>query len=214
MLIGYPVRICSESSVRKLHLLDPNKKIAIKNCFLTWHEWIKPEIDTPSNEHELEQKLLKKALDYYKLKTSEEFWKSLKNGDLIEVYGQEMVQLYRSLSFFKYSGYSLLDLSVHEWYVLWERPSMAQEKMQEYANKALSNDIKLEKFLVQKHILREIYDTGKTEPFAPRAILVEFKNISSLKNSYSNIDEIAGFICTSRATKIAEGEDAKNIQFV
>jgi hypothetical protein len=131
---------------------------------------------------------------------------------VIEIYGHDMIQLYRSLTFFQYCGYSLLDISVFEWYVLWERPRMVVDKMIDYAKVYLTTKHPTAKFDVPRHVLRETMDTGLTSPFNVRACIVDFKNIASLSKGLS--PEPGGFICTATGEIIAEGSDALNIQFV
>lgn len=140
------------------------------------------------------------------------FWKTVEEEDLIEIYNLEMKQIYRSFSFFKISGYSLLDISIQEWYVLYERPQKIIDLMYEDVNHTIKNSIGLHKFKVPTHVLRENFNTGNTYEFEPRACIVDFKYIGCLKRSITQ--EVRGFICTSKAECIATGQESLNIGFV
>lgn len=214
---GYTVRVYSESALSKLETLPPDRKQSIISFYENWCQWISPEgigPTNPENSEILDKTFLKRALEYYGLEVSDEFMKTIDSETVVEIYGHDMVQLYRSLNFFNASGYSLLDLSVHEWYILWERPRMVTEKMMEYAKDVLTQAVPLTKFVTPKHVLRETYDTGQTQPFVPRAALVETLNIGSLtyKNTFNRPP--GGFICTMKGSVIAVGDEAISIEFV
>ncbi|MGE0633992.1 MAG: hypothetical protein AB7O96_16375 [Pseudobdellovibrionaceae bacterium] len=213
---GYDVRVSSVSSIRKLKEIPFEYKQGIITSFETWCSFIQPvagegQVENPMED--IEVKFLRRALDFYGLRMSSEFWASLDKDSLIELYGENMIQLYRSLNFFKYSGYSLLDLSVHEWYVLWERPKRVIDDMNAHVNIVMREYVSIKKFETPRHILRETYNTGQTEPFVPRAIFVDFKNIGSLEDANAP-GVVKGLVVTSKAQIAAEGADAFNIQFV
>lgn len=162
--------------------------------------------------HETEKECLKNVLDYHDFEVSDEFWKTLDNDQVIEIYGQDMKQVYRGLNFYKYTGYSLLDVSVFEWFVLWERPKMVVQMMMEQSQNVLEHDLKCFKFQIPRHVLRETKDTGLNADFVPRACMLEFQHCGVVKNSKDPLKK--GFICTSLGEIIAEGEEALNINFV
>lgn len=213
---GYAVEVCSTSSLEKLRTLSDERKLQIISSFETWCTFVQPvgsDGIVDNNLEKIEEKFLRRALEHYHLNVSEEFWLSLEKDSLIEIYGANMIQLYRSLNFFKISGYSLLDLSVHEWYVLYERPRRVIEDMNSHVKLALTEYIAIKPVETPRHVLREMFNTGHTEPFIPRAVFVDFKHIGTLRG-LENANQAAGLIVTSKAEIIAEGIDAVNIQFV
>ena len=212
---GYQMEAYSESSLKKLSEVPTDKKEQITTYFENWSNWIDPD-NNPGPVEDIEKVCLKKALDHYNLEASEEFWKTLEKDHIIELYGEDMVQLYRSLSFFRVTGYSLLDISVFEWYVLWQRSVKAIEETMNDAQQVIRNFIPLKKFEIQKQLVHEVYDVGsKEEAFVPRTVLAEFMYFGSLtkKNAF-HVNTPRGFICSSRAKVLAQGEDTTNIRFL
>lgn len=212
---GFQVAAVSEKSMQQLPFLSDQKKFEIRHYFDCWSAWIQPEANDPDSiplDLEKEKRFLKKALQYHGFNENDEFLKTLKKNEVIEIYGENMIQLYRSLNFFKYCGYSLLDISVFEWFVLWERPKKVIEKMTEFAQQTMKNSVEVQSFSVPRHVLRETHNSGMTDQFKPRACVVDFKNIGCLRKS--PLASPTGFICTAVGEMIAEGNDALNIQFV
>jgi hypothetical protein len=212
---GYEVSPYSAFSLSLLPKVSPENVDRIVNHFESWSRMIGPhlEIELPSSSRlELEISFAKEVLDGYGLKADDEFWKTLEEDQIIEIYGSEMIQIHRSLNFFKYCGYSLLDISLNEWYVLWERPKMILDKISEQIQLVISEYVPVKTLPIHKHVLREILDTGDTVPFVPRATICEFKHIGSLRKSA--FSSPSGLICTATADVIARGDEARAIGFV
>jgi len=164
--IGYQVSPYSVSSLRKLPELSSAKKDQIASYYENSCIWMEP-IDPSVPFEDMEKTFLKRALDHFGLEASDEFWKTIENEQIVELYGEDMVQIYRSPGFYNITGYSLLDISVYEWYLLWDRPKHAMEKVAEHAKRVLENFYPVLRFHVPKHIIREIYRSNLTEPFVP-----------------------------------------------
>jgi hypothetical protein len=212
---GYTVDSYSEASLKKLTEIPNDKKEQISLYFENWSNWIDPE-KNPGPTDDIEKRCLQKALDYYKLQASDEFWKTLEKDQIIELYGEDMVQLYRSLSFFKVTGYSLLDISVFEWYVLWHRSAKAIEETMKDGQQVIRNYTPVKKFEIPKQLIHEVYDVGgQDEAFVPRTVLAEFMYLGSLikKNAFDP-NQVGGAICSSNATVLAQGTDTTNIRFL
>lgn len=213
--LGIDVRIASQASLAKLNEVSATKKRQICSCFQNWTLWILENYEQNKPAEEVEKACLQRALSHYGLKASEDFWKTIGHDQIIEIYGEDMVQLYRSLNFFRITGYSLLDISVFEWYVLWDRPSKAIEETMNDAQKVINEYISVKPFEISNQVIREVYDThNEQESFVPRAILAKFVNMGSLSTDKSESRVPRGFICTSTAEIIAHGEEAKKIQFI
>jgi hypothetical protein len=212
---GLEVPAVSSKALVKLNEISDEKKHQIINYYFNWLSWLELATD---QENEVQKDSIinevnyaKNSLKHYKLSVDDNFWKTLENNHVIEIYGTEMVQLYRSFNFFKYSGYSLLDIAVFEWFNLWERPKKIVEMLFEEVSLVMSKVINFKKCNIPSHILREVMNTGDTLDFTPRACLIEFKNIAVLKNSTG---ECAGFICSAVGTVIARGSNVSKIGMV
>jgi hypothetical protein len=216
-LYGLPVKVYSENSLKKLNEISVEKKEQINTYFENWISWIDPRDTKPLPIEEIEKSCLRKALAHFGLKASNDFLDTIENNQVVELYGADMVQLYRSLNFFRITGYSLLDMTVFEWYVLWNRPSKAIEDTIADCNKVIGTYVPVVPFKVSGQLIREMHQTGlMVEPFVQRAIHARFRNVGSLMaaDDTSLHGTPKGFICTSTAEIIAYGEEATNIQFI
>jgi hypothetical protein len=211
---GYNVNTYSEGSLKKLNEVPCEKKEQMSAFFENWSNWIDPEKNTVPVE-DIEKHCLQKALDFYNLEISEEFWKTLEKDQIVEFYGEDMVQLYRSLSFFKVTGYSLLDISVFEWYVLWQRSAKAIEETMNNAQQVIKNYIPFKKFEIQKQLVHEVYDVNGESDFVPRTVLAEFMYVGSVtKKNLFDAFAVRGVICSSRAQIFSLGGAESNIRFI
>lgn len=213
---GFEVKVYSERSLKKLNEISEERKREICEYYQNWINWIESD-DSRELEH-IEKVCLKKALDMFGLEASDDFLKTLQKDQIIELYGKDMIQLYRSLNFFKITGYSLLDITVFEWYLLWNRPSKAIEETLNDVNEVMTSYIPVKKFQIPKQLIQENYNTGlATEPFTKRAIMAQFLNAGSLSLKGAIKDHLIepkGFICSSVAHVVAVGDDVSNIQFI
>jgi hypothetical protein len=167
---------------------------------------------TKEDHHNTEIHYLKKALNKFGMRVEDDFWANLRKGDAIEVYGTDMIQKYRSLNFYNFTSYSLLDLVIHEWYVLWERPLSIMNAMMEMADDIIKGRRGSGKMNLKRHLIREIFDSGITEPFVPRALAVDLKYAAPVYKSVGK--QVAGFIVTCKCHVVSTGDDALNIDFI
>ncbi len=210
----YSVRVFSDSALQKLSEVSIEKKQQIAADFESWAQWIEP-LDPRSYDNELT--LLKRALDKHGFEADERFLKTLEKDQIIELYNENMIQLYRSFNFFKITGYSLLDISVFEWYILWDRPQKILESIGEEINESLQVYTPIKKFKTGRHLVREVFNTTKSGSFVPRASLLTPVNLGSLKPTRPtkfNKNNKHGFICTSTGELIAIGKETENIHFI
>lgn len=210
--MGYSTQVYSESAIQKLAEVPQSKREQIASDFESWCQWIEPLDPRESNENEIA--LLKRALDKHGFEADPEFWKKIEKGQIIEFYNEDMIQLYRSFNFYAITGYTLLDISLFEWYVLWERPSHILESIGGELMESLQTHIPVKHFTTRKHLVREIFNTSHSESFKPRASLLEPIHLGSLTPKKFGSNQKKGFICTSTGEMIALGEEAKNIQFI
>lgn len=212
---GFDVKVCTTAALMKLNEIDSAKKTEIRNYFENWGRWIEPDAsETGVLEVDLEQEkvFLKRALDHYGLWIDDEFWKSMRHGQVVEIYSPNMVQLYRNIHFFQYSSFSLLEISIFEWFHLWQRPKLIQEAMMKSARAVLDKMIPILAYDVPRHVLRETKIPGVQSDHDIVACLVQFKNVGSVRRGLDRTP--AGAIATSEAEIIAVGDEARQIQFV
>lgn len=210
--IGHPARAHSSYGLRRLEQLPTQIVLSCTNYLRSWRSWISADNEFNKTSEYSEFKTLRRALSHYGVKMDPEFWKVLTEDHLIELYNKDMIQIYRSVNFLELSSYSILDLMTNEWYVLWDRPKVVTDRLLKIADRFSSTYVAVQEFPIERHLLREVLDTGLTEPFVPRATLVDFKHIGTLTSTTDGSPQ--GFICTSKGRVMASGEDAQSISCI
>lgn len=166
-----------------------------------------------SNEIEKEIRIAKAALRHHGLRAQDSFWESLEKDQIIEIYNSDMKQIYRSFSFFRHCGYSILDLSVFEWFALFQRSQIVMAQMHADVDKVLTLNLPLHKAQTQPHLMKQGLDTGVTLDFRARICHVEFHHLGALAG-FGPGNQAAGFICTCSAETVAKGPDAHSLDFI
>ncbi len=210
--LGYSVQAYSESALQRMTDTSALKKEQVASSFEMWCQWIEP-LD-PSKSYDNEIALLKRALDQHGFEADEEFFKKIEKDQIIEFYNEDMIQIYRSFNFYKITGYSLLDISLNEWYLLWDRPRQVMESIGAELNETLKTHIPVKPFETKTHLVREIFNTSQSQNFEPRAALLTPVRLGSLRPKKFGANLKKGFICTSTGEMIAVGKEAENIQFI
>lgn len=207
---GIHVRPFTPKGLQALLTIDEDKKYKILQDLTNWKNILL------SSEEYLnqvsEKNLASKALDYFKFKLKNHDWQETSTHDIIEIYNPQGIQLYRSLNFFGVCGYSLLDLCVREWFVLWERPKSVINAIHNVVQDVLSGQKKDTAVNIGSHLIRETYDDGTTQPFQPRITLVEFGNIYPAYND--DYSKIIGFMITSSGKPLSIGAEATTVDFI
>jgi hypothetical protein len=156
-----------------------------------------------SVEHEI--KYLSLALRRYGLRTRDQDFDFLKDGDIIEVYNSDWIQLYRNFEFFRHCSYTLLDLICNEVYVLYERPQQIVESMIKFCTEVLANGRETVPYMVPVHILRERYLNAR------KAFRIQFKYVSPLIDASG---KTVAILSTLRADLISEGPETSKIHMI
>lgn len=162
--------------------------------------------DPAEIDHVTEVFCLQKALKKNKMKAEDDFWDNYAEGDVVEVYGSDMIQRYRTFNFFRTTGYSLLDLAINEWYVLWERPKVYFDQLLQIGTEILQGARKASTVEVPAHVVNEVYNSGCTVPFKPASLMVKFKYIAPLFEESGN--EIIGFVVTCTCEPLVKDPEA------
>ncbi|MAV92429.1 MAG: hypothetical protein CL676_13505 [Bdellovibrionaceae bacterium] len=141
------------------------------------------------------------ALDHYKVRVSDEFFKDLEFNDLIELYDMEHFQIFRTFNFYQLSNYTLEDILMNEWYNLYERPAHITDKIMQQVEEHFKSGRNYSKFDVESHIMKEIFAKPRG------AFVTRFK---SLATTYSDSGEPTGFACAISAKAL----EADNVELL
>jgi len=96
-----------------------------------------------------------------RLPNQDEFVDLIAEGDIIEVYDLNLTQIYRSWSVFKVTSYTLADLLVFPFDMLYERPSWILGRLMELVPKALSPQLPIVDFKAEGVKLQERLNSHK-----------------------------------------------------
>ncbi len=131
------------SDIKALSNLEGSKLDQIIRSLIiledTMTEFASPEDGGLSADGEVA--CLRRALWKYGLHSKFELEDYISEGDVIEVYTSENVQVYRNLVFFRLCTYSLLEIMTREWYELYERPEFVTVKLMAQIREALENEL-------------------------------------------------------------------------
>ena len=209
---GYFVRPYSNASLVKLQDVPVVQRNVMAARFEEWADWVDPL--NPATPYENEVSLLKRALKANAFEADRNFFKIIEKDQILEFYGQDMIQLYRSFNFFAITGYSLLDISVFEWFVLWDRPAKILKEVAGELIESLEIYIPVKRFSTPKHVIQEIHNSAMTADFKPRTAMAEFLYLGSLRSTDAKAAEKRGFICSSVGQLIAVGNESNSIRFL
>ncbi len=218
----YDVAPFSNQALLKFKSLEESKKekavqqLKILNqLLLSTYSFIEKDIPKEFPLPHPERFLVEKALQFFDLKLRDDFWATVQPHDILEIYNEDGIQVFRTFNFFETSGYSLTDLLINEWYNLWERPKFVLQRIFEYSNGIMSGEMTgVVKMDISKHIVKEIYSaTDELAGFTPRSTLVEFGHICPLYNPKNNFDsKVTGIIVSSTAqTHTMGSEDTRKV---
>ncbi len=131
-------------------------------------------------------------LDKYSLRVPfapEEF---IADGDIVEVYTEDFVQLYRNNNFFKYCSYDLKTLLQHPFDVLFRRDEEVTRKIAERALECLNHGKGIEPVGIEPHLMQEHFARNN------RVFRIEHKYCSPVFSKVTG--QVMGFFCSQRAT--------------
>lgn len=211
---GFSCEPYSQKSLEIFKSLDVSRQNAIRTyvenslsvieASTTWE----PEIGdgAPSNRATIEQ-----ALRMYNLELRDDLWSVVEKDDIIEIYSENHIQIFRTFNFFKITGYSLLDLLTIEWFLLWKRPSSVITQLTVLAERAFSGSLcGVEPTGVSPHIVIEDY-TDLTED-RPRSAKANFKYVCPLYKK--DLPIRSGFAITCEGKLLEVGESNRSLSFI
>lgn len=178
-----PLRFESSSAAQKMRAiayLDANIEI-LNECVASG--------ESPKNSAQMLWRILRKI----KATPEMDIFDKIEEGDVVEVYYDDHVQIFRNLEFFNYCSFTVDELLCGKWYNLYKRDFVSTLKMLRMAFKLLSRKLDVTTaWNVPEHIFDEV---GSEEKLRHSIIL---KYASPIKSQ----GHMIGAICTSRATPI------------
>jgi hypothetical protein len=111
--------------------------------------------------------LLEHALPLLGLSASRDALQKVREGNVIEIYNPQYIQIFRNITFMEFCKYSLMDLICFEFYELYERSSYITDQLLEAGFEILNSQIDCIDFVQRGfpgHILRERF-SGQTDHF-------------------------------------------------
>lgn len=214
---GYPVKAYTQNALWTLATLPIAKKENIIKKLQIMISIVvagtEIEKNNPSGNY-TERSVVEQALELYGYELKDkEFWNTVRNNEIVEIYDIENTQIFRTFNFFMTSSYSLLELLMNEWYSLWERPRGTFDNMFKVVSAIFSGEVKgIVSAGVPEHVISEIFNPEDQEHFPLRSSLCKFGVICPVYHKLSG--QIAGLLVTARVTPIALGAEAKNISFI
>lgn len=205
-------------SIRKLHTIPLNRKYSLIEQYQLLNSWflrMNEDLDPEEISPELaDQYLADLTLKHHKMRILEDFWRTLQKDEILEVYDKNMIQIYRNFNFYKYCSYSLLEISVTEWFELWERSEFIMKRIFSEVKPVFEKVIPVKKYDVPLHLLREKLNPSRlTDLYDPKAYEVTFCHVGSTTDS-SGLRPKGG-VCTSKAKEITgSATELKNLHFV
>lgn len=125
------------------------------------------------------------ALRELKMKPSSDLFSNLSKTDVIEIYDNEGVQIYRTLNFYNLTTYTMEDMLCTPWYELFSRDSKVTEQLMECMARVLKSETQ---GIIHPDVADHVVKETRNPYFKPR--LVRCKLISSLEGP----DKKLGFL--------------------
>lgn len=201
-LYNIQIKIDSPEAIRAWNLLSESKKIESLNAFSAYRKAC-TEIHLSGVSLRDNYGLLNRFLRRSNLHSRNDISTIIHADTMVEIYSAENVQLFRSINFFDYCNYSLLDLIAIEWFVLYERHALITESILKQVQQAISGE-QLSRFTIPAHVMKE-------RTSRPRGVFhIDLQYCSPL---YSPTGEFGGFMVTLNVNEICViAEDSDNSQ--
>lgn len=115
----------------------------------------------------------------------------IQKGDIIEIYNEHSIQVYRSFTFFKLVSYTLEELFTYEWWELYRRPQAINDRMFALGGQLFTAD-KHETIVegVSSHVVEEIFSDRRKQAKITEVLLSPL---------IGRDNRVAGFIHVFRA---------------
>ncbi len=151
-----PFKTYDERSLKDFMQIAPDKQREVIENAIAYTELI-PSGPLAKFNLAVEKSVLQKVFKRLSIYPKDNFMDYIEEGDIIEIYTSKFIQVYRNLEFFRYCGYTLVDLLIKEWYMLYERPKSVTDVLYQISSNTLENGLGTVPYNVKEHILRERY---------------------------------------------------------
>jgi hypothetical protein len=198
-------------SIHNFCIASEKKQNLILNNIGTYLEILSQdiEIESPKPNIKIEEARLKKALRAFNLSALDKnIFNLIDEDDVIEIYNDEGIQLYRNITFCKLCSYSLLDLAVNSWDELYDKPTAIKNKIMSKINEVMTTSEGTVAYEMSSYIQREKFIYAKTL----KTFLVKPKFISPLLDNLSG--RRVAMLSTYSAKILTEGTDSLNLEII
>ena len=219
--LGYPCRPFSKRSMLVYRTLSQRQQDAIRANVASLLRFVSlydcqyaGKSHSQSLDVHPEKAQIEMALGFFDLELRDKFWDIVDGEDIIEIYNQDQIQVFRTLNFFKITGYTVLDLLSVEWFELWHRSSLVLKDFMTFANDVYLGRLGPGRHLfgLQEHVVKEIYDDGEVENFHERVSLARFKYMCPLYRPGET--QVGGVIITSQGRALPAGNESASVLFI
>jgi len=214
--LGYPSRPYSRKSLQIYALMSATKKIEFKRQLDSMVKLLNvynPDKNAAYDIHP-EESAIDLALKFFGLEMRDDFWKVVSQNDILEIYNIDQIQIFRTLNFFKITGYSLLDMLTIEWFELWHRSSLVLQNFMKFSNDVYQSKLGpgVHPVNLPEHVVKEIYNTYELTEFSERIALAKFKFMCPLYAPGSSA--VQGVILSSQGRLLALGQESQALSFI
>lgn len=201
VLNGIPcVEPAPESIEQFVNASEESQSAILKNISTYLNILSQDNESIKTKQRNLEANRLRRAISEFGLRAIDNsVFEKIDDGDIVEIYSETGVQLYRNVVFVKICSYSLLDLAVNSWDELFEKPAAVVGEIHDRIKKVLSGTSDTINFEIRPFVQKEKFIYARTL----RTYLVSPKIISPLVECMSGRRN--AFITTFKADIIAEG---------
>lgn len=206
---GIKGKIYSEKSFKKFLDLDVDTQKTITDGLCRyvaglqkWDNLIQDNEELNRNE---EIDCLKFALEEFDLKLSDDDTSFIDEGDIVEVYDEKGIQLYRNFQLLRINPYDLLTVISHDWKSLYDRAEWVTDSIANRIGEVMQSDSgKAAPFQIDAHTMKAVSHRDQ--------VLVTI-NLKYIKPVYSKkTGKKCGFIATQFNSPILlEGESVNQV---
>lgn len=148
-------------------------------------------------------RLLRLAVKSIGLSVDSSVYEKIDRSDVIEIYGLDHVQIFRSFNFFRVCSYNLDDVLSHQWFELYERDEQITSALLDTWYDHIASTRALTRMSVGPHVMREHFSKGRNSVF------MEFKYIATIFSGSGSKDAL---LVTSDVKPL--GDDGANFEFI
>jgi hypothetical protein len=200
----------SDMSLLRLQEMEINQRKFLYTQLTGYRDLLAQQVEVNPGSLEVtlaeEIDFIHMALKKFSMKSLINDFSFVAQGDLVEIYSTDMIQLYRNLEFFKQCSYDLLTLVTSEWPTLYERAHVVTNQILKRAHFIMTEGKGITPYDVPVHTLKERYvENG-------RIFSVELKSMLPLVHEKTG--ERAGGVHSIGSTIMLNEIEAKKISYI